>query len=585
MSNINSIFSSISFLVILFLVFFISFIGFTKYQEASYSLDLNLANNINIQDKFKTFLFSYDSYSKNNFLKNIYYGFMYNKSYNSKYGKINLTSSIEKQLNFYYGKNNYYLNSRLKISSVTINLLYDDGKFMKKLSSKYDFKSHIENLNSNLNLNYKDFVTLKVYLLSNNNSACDVYDQISGIICTVITPNDLYISSSSYDPYFSDPYIKNYPNNEINLSGNKEIYTKNDWATFISKVSELNVNRGSLSNLNIIMFFTDMVNLGGVDDTFFLQNYEPRYDICLKSNNQPINSFSDCDSYACENCVKYRVYNGTKARHDFNYYCIKNDNLTVSNYAVNRSIDLLKTNKDIVFPIYIPNFNFIEHPSVFNYMSHSPYSYYSSKPELNPPSNTSTMCGKEDCEGCFENFTNTIFHPETIQTHLNQLSWITSNTSGEIINFLSNPNLFNIINNTISNTLKRYNLNFGIKQRNPINKIRYDSLYTINGESVPIIFDLEVYDNPYNFTGDLNFKPVINNHYIVGSDFFIEISHNLPIEQLNLSSHESTLSQITTDEENSVYKYIAKLNYIPQFPNQELIFYKDLNGVQNITFN
>jgi len=580
MSNINSIFSSTLFLVIVFLVFSISFVGFTKYQEISYSLDFNNMNYHIIESKFKTFLFSYDFYSNDINLNNFYYGFIHNKSYNSIYGNINLTSSIEKKLDLFYGKNNYYLKSNLDISGISVNILYDDGSFMKKLSKDNNFKLHIEDLNSEIISNYGDFIKLNVYLLSNNNSICD-YDPNSEIGCFVIDPGSLYIPMTSYDPNFNDPYLSEYPDYETNISLLSNLYSKNDWATFISRVSDLNSQKGSLSNLNLIMFFTDVINLGGIDDSYYLQNYAYDYSRCYKLNEQAISDPSDCDNYNCDLCVKL-VQNSTVARYNYNYYCIENDDFVVSNKSVIRSIDLLKNNKDIVFPIYVKDLNFLEDPSIYDYMSHSTYSYITSSPELNG-GDPNTICGKQSCIGCDENSSYDItFHPETIETHLNQLSWIAGNTTGQIIDFNLNLNLFNVINNTIAQTFDRYEMSFGIKQENILQKLKFESIYTINGESVPIIFDLEVYDNPYNFSGDLNFKPIVNDHYIDNSDFYIILSHNSEIISSSFSTNSADIFLLDSNQDD-FYKYKLKFNnYIPNL-NLEKLIYVDDYGSYDLT--
>jgi hypothetical protein len=592
MAEVDNILGTIIFVIVSLTIFSLLIIGFTNYKENEYTQEIEIFTYQQNQYKLETILSSDDIYSNEPIINTIYQSFKYDGYYNSTYGTINISNSLKLYFDYYYGKNKYYIHFQPNISTLKINILYDDGGFMKKIKDEYNLEENImqlyENFQENSNINF-DF---EIHILSNetrydtDKGSCKKYEDQLEITCNLISVHDLYIEN---DQYFKDPIKHSYPEQYISPQ-QKTTYFYNDWATFVGKISKNNQDRNIVADLNLILLFTDVMSLGGPSDEYFTGNYTINLlESCGVNNIVSCNSDSlfptTQQKQICVNCVLNTYYN-TYAKKSIDYYCKKNTNFSTSDYTVERLKTLLEENNDIVFPIIVRNNNNSESESIRETIEKSAYSSYLDSPETNN-GDPNTLCGKENCLGCFENSTHAIFHNETRNNHISQTQSIADTSGGEVIFFKENPNIYNIINETITDTINKYSLELGTKKTDSKKEYYFvkNNIISIDKSPIEMITKFTLYDDiAYNFSNNLEFIPIINEYKNSEDEFQLILSHNKEISNLKINNSLANKNLIENIGEN-YYKYNFSVPSFSATQNSIInLNYTDSNGIHNKNF-
>lgn len=570
MSNVNSILSITFLLILIPIIFTITFLFFSTSQTQNYNLQLEKIENHQFQEKFNSFLISDEKYFRGPISDLLFFYFKEKSdSINTIYGKLNSSLILKENLDFLYGENNYYLQTKLDIPKVEINLLYDDGEYMKQISSKNKFNLVIKNLIDSFN-NSKIPISFKINILSKSTNSPECLNFVSNnISCKTYSSTGIY----DFDKVsFPDPIFKYSSINSSEIpssrSDHSNYYKLNDWASFLAWAYQKEISNNFYSQISLMLLFTDVVNLGGAVTESFYPN--------------KILNLIPCDKLSGvykDNCIALEKMKQI-GYESYLYYCKNNSDFYESDMAVNRTRDFFNNTKGIYFfPLIVRNNNLSVDFWANTYIMDNSPQRYTLTTELYG-GNESTACGKNGCIGCFENSTNRIFHPETRAKHIEQLNRLVDVMPGSsLINFDSNTNLTQIINNTLSNVLADFNFEIGTKQINKNSKkYKKDVILSVGSENLVMHIYLEVYDNPYNFTGNLSFKPIVNE---INTNYLI-ISHNQPITNLKIGSNQATNINSIEEISNILYKYnITFTTPIPTTPFD--LNYTDQEGIHIIT--
>ncbi len=650
MAEIENIFSTLFFLIIGIIIIFISFIGFTNYQQIDYTLDLNKYNYQKNYNKFETFMLITDSYSKKSLIDTYVLSLPNNLTYSTIYGNISINESLKMTLDYLFGEENYYLKLTPKIFSIKINMFYDEGELLSEINKKENFSQLIVDLiNSSREIGLK--LEFELFIISDNVSSleCNKYLNLD-IPCNKINLGDLYepLSSIHTERYGNKNLLEDPVKTFYSISENSSIpfqvthYSIKDWGTILSKVSVISYRldeKEKISNADLILFFSNALNLGGQNDSFFTTPYDKfiddSCDVVMDFSLEKCSSkcegiywpnqkekYNSCVGYVdsnflensldCPHCepvgtscygvsiIDYLKCIEPQNEASWGYWhyqniCIENSNFTISNYSVVRSIDILKMNRHIVFPILIYENNFSETNKQNYYMKQFDKPEYVRKvdgvnlgftksPELNG-GNYETICGKSSCSACYENSSAGINHYKTREAHLSQLNYVASQTTGKVLIY-EETNLLESLELLIQEMLTRNILDIGII-KNDTNKQIFSKkiLSQANGNSMLIEIYFEVYpDLNYNFEDEMLFKPIINNFELSVNDLIIYVSHNAEISSISLNSN---LGKIVLENsiENLVYRYKITFENVSNYSEEIFIFnYKDSLEIKN-SFN
>jgi len=621
MAETESILTTTIFFIVAGVILFIFFLSFLKYKEIEYTSSLNNLEYKRELNKFETIFTLTDKYSRNPLSETIISSFNNNGFYSTIYGKNKINISLKQQFDYLYGENNYFLKIKPKTNNLKVLFLYDGEKFMEEISKKENFPKIINNIISDFNLTSLE-IQFKVYILGGNSS--DICNNYVNIECIPLKKEDFY------DGILPDPV-------KIKLPGKNyadRIYYSNDWGTFLAKVSEDNKGySGYYSKKELIVLFTDVMSLGGSTNDFMasvaedfyspdysscknkfdscylnsVSDYQTQYQICIDnywdSNNPHSSHFKQCvtdinnifnKSYHiclnkrndCINLIAQKNQDLAYGGYFYSYYCPLNNNFSISDFSVNRSIKILVNNSHYVFPIIVRNNNITETDEervlIEAYLSNKSISLGG---ELYG-GNSTTLCGKQGCEGCFENQTHSIFHNETRANHIAQVNLVSNKTKGKTIFYNSSSSIYDTLNNIIQDILSRDNIILGKKRETNMKHIFSKKLLAnMKNEVVTLDIYLEVYsDNNYRFNQTLDFIPIINNYYNTSSNFYLTLSHNSELKNISISSEIGTLSLIETIPD-LLYKYNITFNNPSILDISNVLTYKDNFGLHNLTIN
>lgn len=634
MAEIDSLIGTVFFFIITSIIFVIIFSGYTIYQTANYQISLDQTKQKINENKLETILTIDETYSRNNLI-NLLISSSLNNTYSTIYGDIELNSTIKKNFDFFFGENNYYLQIKPKINDIRLNILYDDGSYMSDLSNNGDFAGGIDLINQYFNS--QDFkIDVVVNILSNtsNSPECSKY---TSILCKTFNMDNIYSDVPLNEFYNSivlnDPVKERFSSISLDKF-QTDFYSINDWATFLSRVSinSYNITRSSaFSKKDIYVIFSDVLNLGSTNDSYFITDYYDLFDETQCSNdwnsckNNVLNDWNSCENNICEplwndgvgeadfnNCLyscnsQFNI-NAQNCNNDFiscrgdqayisfgnyyyQYFCVENTNFSLSNIPVEKVKTIIEKNQHIVYPILIHNYNIdSESLNKKNYMI--AYDNFNNAISFTSTSerdggDTSTIYGKVGCEGTFENTTSRMFHRETFNEHVNQLNNISQISNGNLITYSNSNNFYETIKNLITATTSKYNSEFGTKKNITdktiiSKKINKDYI----GESVELEIYLEVYNTNYQFNSSIEFVPLVNDYYNDSTNFYINLSYYKPINFASINGIEA--QRVLTDKiDNLLYKYNLKFdNFIPTNPNGVQLNYVDISGInKNITIN
>lgn len=634
MAEIDSLLGTVFFFIITSIIFVIIFSGYTIYQTANYQISLDQTKQKINENKLETILTIDETYSRNNLI-NLLISSSLNNTYSTIYGDIELNSTIKKNFDFFFGENNYYLQIKPKINDIRLNILYDDGSYMSDLSNNGDFAGGIDLINQYFNS--QDFkIDVVVNILSNtsNSPECSKY---TSILCKTFNIDNIYSDVPLNEFYNSivlnDPVKERFSSISLDKF-QTDFYSINDWATFLSRVSinSYNITRSSaFSKKDIYVIFSDVLNLGSTNDSYFITGYYDLFDETQCSNdwnsceNNVLNDWNSCKNNNCDPLWNYGVgeadfnncldscnsqfnINAQNCNNDFiscrgdqayisfgnyyyQYFCVENTNFSLSNIPVEKVKTIIEKNQHIVYPILIHNYNIdSESLNKKNYMI--AYDNFNNAISFTSTSerdggDTSTIYGKVGCEGTFENTTSRMFHRETFNEHVNQLNNISQISNGNLITYSNSNNFYETIKNLITATTSKYNSEFGTKKNITdktiiSKKINKDYI----GESVELEIYLEVYNTNYQFNSSIEFVPLVNDYYNDSTNFYINLSYYKPINFASINGIEA--QRVLTDKiDNLLYKYNLKFdNFIPTNPNGVQLNYVDISGInKNITIN
>ncbi len=680
MAETENILSTLFFFSIGIIIIFISFIGFTNYQQIDYTLDLNKYNYQKNYNKFESFTVLTDIYSKKNIFDTYVMSLANDMHYSTIYGDVSINESLKTKLDYLFGEENYFFKITPQIASIKFNILYDDGVFMKGINERENFSKIISEIrdfydDSNLKISFE------VFILSTETVSleCSKYQSI-GIRCSTIEWSTLYKDYKSlakkYDDFNLEDPVKNF--NKLRKGFDKidfqtDYYALNDWGTFMSVVSMLTYNEersSSYSNKDVILLFTDEINLGGPNDNFYITSSMTFYDQdacetefskCVDSNFEreiaklneryEIVSVGTC-AQACQNqhrgndpainaCVGLNTDSGTwhngadncqycdektgttgqfscfgyvveffcyddyfacldgQRNPSYGYFyhqqfCTVKDNFTISNYPVNESLKVLSLNSHAVFPVVIRDNTFREPAEITNYMKIFDESEYvthkvsqdtgvvqgfSKGPELSG-GNINTVCGKENCLGCYESPSEGIYHPETREHHLAQVNYVADETRGLVFMY-DDSNFKESILDAIDDLLNRDIFEIGTKKEDENMQVFNKKILSeIGREAVLMDIYFELYpDLNYNFGGEMIFKPIVNNYQVSGNDLKIQISHNAKINLINLGEIDGTITPLEDKSiENILYVYEITFQNLVSSEEYLIFDYEDSLG-------
>lgn len=598
----------------------IAFSSFTSYLEESSRQSLGFYDYYSDNAKFETFLTSTNTYTKRSNIETMALAIGKPNGMKTLYGNLFLNDTILEELNYIYGEGNYYLKIRPRLKAMRFLFLYDDAGFMKAINDQHHFAQVITNL-AQTEGDFPLDLEFKVYILGNENSdACDEYgDEIDCTLWGIDQEQGLY---GDVGDYYDDPIRdKFYPGKEYYF---RKYYGENDYGTYLGRVSEENSEfRDSSGTIDIILLFTDVVSLGGANDTFFFSQYDnyqqdtyqeckDAYVSCYEDSVIPSSSFQECYDLCILNFWSDGNYNEVKFKNcafnlenensclskseefatcrteylecdkelreldvkksegqlEYQYSCVPNTNLTASDYTIDRALTTLLENNQIVFPLLVGNDHFEETPEQsFALKAYMEEAGIDLGEELYG-GDEETVCGKSSCLGCYEDANKRIFHNETRIKHEEQLQKIAEETTGKVVNFDENSNLEATIKEFIELILSRQEEIIGEK-KDIASKQVIEKRHTLElgGEDVVMDIYLEVYkETPYTFTGDRFFKPVLNDVEIRENNFSILVSHNKELISATLPSSEGGNLEVLESEEGLLYKYNISFQTKPPFP-------------------
>lgn len=460
MAEIDSIFSIIMIFVISVSIFFIFNTFYLNDIITNYEQNLVLDKYQYNLNKFETLILLKDPYSGNNFFIDSL-GLLVNHTHYDtiNYGMVDKNLWYKKQLDNLFGENNYYFNINYDIKNFSFVFLYDDGEFIKNIDNQQNFSKLILNLYNQFDdLNYN--FNMKVYILTKNENSleCERYLSIKpNLACEVIIAQ-----ADSYYDEFENPYYYFYldPENRSLIDERFNIYALNDWSTYILKVlkEDYENKASSYTNKVILFFLSDVVNLG----------------------------YPKSSIIATDNILKH-----------YNQICDNYTDFSISDYSLDKLDYYISDSYYTIFPIKVWDDNsFLPYKEEIN-------NY------LNNPSNDD-YCNPTKCPGCTGTDGNAQIHPEARDKHRQQLELIAnSSNNGEVIDYTSSSNLANILSNYLNSVIDKTSFSIGDK-KNEIKQIFEKNIFiNVNGDFVKFNLYLEIYDNPYNFTGDLDYINII----------------------------------------------------------------------------
>ncbi len=320
-------------------------------------------------------------------------------------------------------------------------------------------------------------------------------------------------------------------------------------------------------------------------NTCYLDLYETsEYDSCLSSTGVGVcyDEDMDCRIAIVEEDIKVSAGNSY-----YLYYCPLNEDFTTSDFTVNRSIEYLKSKDKYIYPVVVRNNNIeesdYERECITKYISEiAPEKALGS--ELNGGDST-TLCGKAGCEGCYEDASGGIFHKETRDKHISQVTAVANATGGEVITFNDDTQIYELLKETIEAILSKTVLTVGEKKSNTYTQnFQKKQIVSVDGETVLLDMNLEVYpDINYQVEPQLEFRPVVSS--LQKSPISFDIAHNEEITSLKVDGNVVTYNIVQEKTlQDLVYYYSVSTSITAPIDAVLNFEYEDSTGSHTFQF-
>lgn len=408
-------------------------------------------------------------------------GFFFERSHEIKtpYGTIKVDDTLKKMLDYFFGKNKYFLEAYPVVTDIRLYFVVDGSPTMKPMR---------ENLVATLPLFVKKLkdkyhynVVSKIYVLSEDQANCAIFSSTS-IPCEIMNADTLYKTHVNItEPY--DP--------KSLTSVKRAFYASSDWASGVAIVSYKNT-KFSPSRLELIIPIADEVTLGTKQEECMFAQYK------LLS-----------DYYKAMYCIN----------------CEKKTDFGTSWKTVNRIINMVKANKHIVCPINSFQAKYDEvdsinrHSTIREYLGRGPDDSY-----------PRTFCGDSKCKGCIDcancaeylgvecsdgkcpgckegacEHTKAYWHPEGFKVLNDQFFKVANATGGKNYTIENFDEIYTNIESLINNVIASLYLKIGEKQNssffrfqklvpNPLANDAYMDIRFEYYEDVPYSGEAMVYD-------------------------------------------------------------------------------------------
>ena len=196
-----------------------------------------------------------------------------------------------------------------------------------------------------------------------------------------------------------------------------------------------------------------------------------------------------------------------------------------------------------------------------------------------------SICGREGCEGCFQNETHSIFHKYTRDMHYEQLEELSGMTDGRVINYSERTDVVSILQGVVDDILTQDVIEVGNEIDHPF-KQKFHERREVNFEKESILLDVYLELEPeetYEFDESFGFSPTIND-VVADEDegLVIEVAYNDEIDDMKLGNNSLDLS-LKEDMSERVYKYDAIVDNNVSLDGNNIVSYKKDGVWKNIT--
>ncbi|MCB9370642.1 hypothetical protein H6501_03535 [Candidatus Woesearchaeota archaeon] len=536
MAQTESLLTIVVFIIVSVVILGVVFFSFSAYQEKSYRLELSIHKQESERSKIDTLFSIDDMYSQDPLLETALSSIRRGGIYKTKYGDISINRSLKEQFDQFFGEGNYYAKVNFSISKAHVYLLVDDGSFMERINEVHNFPSILDGLTQELEARLgEDKVFTQVIVLSTRDldQCTTIYE---GANCERLSWSDLY--STFQGQLYTDLFKEAYPNNKTYVTNS---YASNDWATFLSRAAgEHSEFAQAYGGVSIFLLFTDVVDFGGPSNASFVTDRQP-----LMSGDEMRELCSHLPTAIAQAECEWNVYNHWLKEYSswlFDFYCTKNEDFTLSDEAVERAIDFLEEQRQFVFPLVVRVNDFAIPGGAANSYQRENVSWYAQEQGLG----TVTGCLSAACPGCGEdpNYPgSSVFHPETREKHLEQVTKVATKTGGEVIMYDENTDLEEQILGLVTDTLAKNYVTLG-EQREGVKKDSYQRRYLISegSDSVVVNTYIEVYEDDYEFNGNFKLQPGLFSNFTdetglthVQINYDQELSSSLTINDIAVS--------------------------------------------------